>query len=142
MVSAPPSSNMARNMARLRAAVARGGSAALLAGLFIAGTAAGYVYHHDPAPDVVSVRVDRPPETGAASGPRVIAGTVSALDGGRLTLATPAGPVSVTLPASVALDELRRAPGGLPAGARVNVGVEQTQYGLTLTGIVAVEGAR
>ena len=49
--------------------------------------------------------------------------------------------MNVTLPPGVALDELVRASEGLANGTRVNVGVQSTQYGLVLTGLVAVEGA-
>ena len=129
-MSAPASPRAARPPAAL---------AALLAGLFLAGAFAGYVYKYAPQPDLVSVRVERRAET---ADPRVIGGTVSAIEGGRITLATPVGPVTILLSPGLTPDELRRAPGGLPAGARVNVGVESTQYGLVLTGIVAVEGPR
>ena len=113
--------------------------AALLAGLFLAGAAFGYVYKHDPQPEVVSVRVEAPPASNAA---RVVSGTVSSIEAGKLTIATDSGPVTLALPATPAVDQLVRAASGLPAGTPVNVGVEATQYGLTLTGIVAIEGAR
>ena len=113
--------------------------AALLAALFLAAGAAGYVYRYDPQHEVVSVRVEpREPDPG----PRVVSGTVASIEGDRLTVNTAAGPVTVTMSSSAAVDELVRATDGLPAGTAVNVGVESTQYGLVLTGIVAVEGTR
>ena len=111
----------------------------LLLALFSAGTVMGYVYRHNPQPDVVTVRVAPRP---ASNAPRVISGTVSAVEGGKLTLATDNGPVTVSLPSGVAVDQLVRAAAGIPAGTAVNVGVASTQYGLALTGIVAIEGAR
>ena len=111
---------------------------ALLGVLFLGGGLSGYVYKHEPVRDTLTVRVAPPAEP---AGPRTISGTVSALDGTRLTVATAAGPVSVTIPPGAVIDDLVRAPGGLAAGTRVNVGVESTQYGLVLTGVVAVEGA-
>lgn len=120
--------------ARRRSLLVSGGLFALL---FIGGLAGGYVYSNEPARDTLEVVIAAPSGDGA----RTVSGTVAAIEAGRLTLATSAGQVVVTLPASTPLDELVRAPGGLPSGARVNVGVQSTQYGLVLTGLVAVEGA-
>ena len=113
-------------------------AAALFLGVFGAGTALGYVYRHDPQPEQVSVRVAAPV---APAGPRVLSGTVTAVESGKLTLATESGTVTLSLPSSAPVEQLARTPAGLAAGTPVNVGVEATQYGLTLTGIVAVEGA-
>ena len=113
--------------------------AALLLGLFAAGGVVGYVYRYAPLPEVVSTRV-----TPAATpqGPRVIGGTIAAIEGDRLTLATSTGPITLALPPGVAVDQLARATSGLAAGTAVNVGVQSTQYGLALTGIVGIEAAR
>lgn len=119
--------------------------AALLAALFLAGLVAGYVYSYAPVRDTVAVRVgDEPGQATAGAAPgaqRSLSGTVSALDGGRLVLGTASGPVTLSLPPETPTDELVRASTGLADGTRVNVGVQATQYGLVVTGIVAVEGA-
>ena len=110
---------------------------ALLLLLFLTGIASGYVYRHEPARDTLDVVV----ASSSSTGPRTVTGTVASVEAGRLTLTTAGGQVAGTLPAGVALDELVRAPEGLANGTRVNVGVQSTQYGLVLTGLVAVEGA-
>ena len=112
--------------------------AVLFGVLFLGGLAGGYVYRHEPARSTLDLRIA---SEGGAPGPRMLSGTVTSVDGSRLVLSTSAGPVTVALPAGVAVDELIRAPEGLPSGVRVNVGVQSTQYGLVLTGLVAVEGA-
>ena len=110
----------------------------LFAALFGGGLAAGYVYRHEPARDTLEVVVA---STSATGGTRTVSGTVASIEGTRLTLTTAGGPVTVTLLSGAPTDDLVRATGGLPNGARVNVGVQSTQYGLVLTGLVAVEGA-
>ena len=112
---------------------------ALLLVLFASGLAAGYVYTHQPVRDTLDVVVS---SSSSSGGPRTVSGTVASVEGSRLTLTTAGGQVTVTLPAAAPLDELVRASEGLAAGARVNVGVQSTQYGLVLTGLVAVEGGQ
>ena len=117
-------------------------SGMLFSVLFLGGFAGGYVYRHEPARDTLDVRIaSDSPGDGAAPGVRTLSGTVTSVEGGRLTLSTASGPVTVPFPAGVAVDELLRAPEGLASGTRVNVGVQSTQYGLVLTGLVAIEGA-
>lgn len=117
-------------------------SGVLFAALFLGGFAGGYVYQHEPARATLDVRIasDSSGE-GATPGVRTLGGTVASVEGGRLTLTAASGPVTVPFPAGVAVDELLRAPEGLASGTRVNVGVQSTQYGLVLTGLVAIEGA-
>lgn len=110
----------------------------VLGSLFLGGLLGGYVYSHEPVPDELEVVVSADSATG---GVRTVSGTVAGFEGGRMTLTTATGQVAVTLPSGAPVDELLRAQGVLPTGARVNVGVQSTQYGLVLTGIVAVEGA-
>lgn len=114
-------------------------SGGLLALLFVAGAALGYVYTHEPVRDTLDVQVSA---SSAAPGVRTVTGTVAGVEGGRLVLTTAGGTVTLPLPAGTPVDELVRAADGFAAGTRVNVGVESTQYGLVLTGLVAVEGAR
>lgn len=121
--------------ARSRSLLVTGGFLALL---FVGGLFGGYVYTHEPARDTLEVTVASPDGDGA----RTLSGTVTAVEGGRLTLATASGQVVVALPPTATVDELLRATQGLSDGTRVNVGVQSTQYGLVLTGLVAVEGAR
>ena len=109
-------------------------TAALFAVLFVAGAAGGYVYRYHPTHNTLDVRVTT---EGSTADARTIAGTVSSLEGTRLTLSTAGGPQTITLPPGVTIEQLTRA-SGIPAGTRVNVGVLPTQYGLVLTGIVAV----
>ena len=113
-------------------------SSVLLVVLFGAGFAGGYVYSHEPVRSTLDVRIA---SDSAAPGVRTLSGTVTSVEGGRLTLTTASGPVSVALPSGAPVDELLRAPEGLTNGTRVNVGVQSTQYGLILNGLVAVEGA-
>jgi hypothetical protein len=120
--------------APLRSALVTG---ALFGSLFAGGFLGAYVYSHEPARDVLDVVVSG---DSAAGGVRTVNGTIAGIEGDRVTLTTAAGQVVVTLPAGVPVDDLLRAPDGLPGGARVNVGVQSTQYGLVLTGLVAVEG--
>ncbi|MFA7250276.1 MAG: hypothetical protein WC273_11680 [Dehalococcoidia bacterium] len=116
---------------------------ALCAVLFVGGLASGYVYTYHPARNTLDVTVAASaagaPAEHAPSG--TVSGTVTSVDGGRLVLSTSNGPVTLTIPTGLPVDELVRAPEGLAAGTRVNVGVQSTPYGLVLTGLVAVEGA-
>jgi len=114
-------------------------SGALLGALFVIGLAGGYVYQHEPARDSLDVQVS---SSGAAPGVRTVNGTIASIEAGRLTLTTSGGNVVIPLPPGALVDELIRATEGFAPGTRVNVGVESTQYGLVLTGLVAVEGAR
>lgn len=114
-------------------------SGALLGALFLVGIAVGYVYRHEPARDTLDVQVS---SSGATPGVRTVNGTVASVEGGKLAVTTASGAITIALPSNASVDELLRAPEGLSPGTRVNVGVESTQYGLVLTGLVAVEGAR
>ena len=113
-------------------------SGALFAVLFAGGFGIGYVYSHQSVRNTLDVRLTN---EGAPAG-RTLTGTITSVEGGKLVLSTASGAVTVALPSNVAVDELLRAPEGLANGARVNVGVQSTQYGLVLTGVVAVEGAQ
>ncbi len=125
-----------RSRSPLRAGLVVG---ALLLVLFAGGLATGYVYKHEPVRDTLDVVVS---SSSSSTGARTVSGTVASVEGGRLTLTTAGGQVTVTLPSTAPLDELVRATEGLAAGTRVNVGVQSTQYGLVLTGLVAVEGGQ
>jgi hypothetical protein len=118
---------------RLRALITSG---VVLAVVFSAGLAGGFVYGHEPQRDVLSIALDRRP---LPTSERVVSGTIVATRDGVVVLSGEGGTVEVALPSGVPIEELRRAEDGLPSGARVNLGVEQTASGLVLTGIVSIE---
>jgi hypothetical protein len=106
-------------------------AAALFGGIALAGGIGGYVYSHDPGRDALVVQIDRtPPES---SGDRLVPGVM--ID----ALTVDADGQTLILPAGIHVDDLSRAQGGLPDGVAVNVGVERTEFGQVLTGIVAVQ---
>lgn len=97
----------------------------------------GYVYSHEPARDELAVRFEGIPPPG----PTYLVGSVASVGDGVLTLALRAGGErEVALPASVSVEDLQRLDGALQTGARVNVGVDDTPFGLVLTGLVTFEG--
>ena len=108
-----------------------------LAVAFGLGAAGGFAFAHEPSASEVVLRIDR---ERAADGPieAVIAGEVLRLDGAQLLIATSRGPLQVDL-SGLAVEELTRT-ADLGVGARVNLGGEQTPFGLALSGIVAIEG--
>ncbi len=102
------------------------------------GALVGFTYAHEPGADQVVVRIDREQ---AADGPSeaVVGGEVVRVDGSRLVIETDRGPFEVDV-SGLAVEELTRVD-GLAVGATVNVGGEQTPFGLVLSGIVAIDGA-
>ena len=114
------------NADRRRAALM---TAVLLAVTFGAGTIGGYVYSHEPQRDALLIQVDAP--SSVADG---------ALRGGvavdALTVQVEGAPIA--LPAGLPLDDLVRVD-TLPDGTVVNVGVDRTEFGQVLTGVVAVD---
>ncbi len=110
--------------------------------VFVGALVASFVYTHEPQRDTLSVTVAGAPGTPTAE--RVVAGTVSEVANGTLHLHTEAGDVAVTLPAGVPAVELQHVAADaapLATGVGVNVGGEQTQTGLVVSGIVVVSGA-
>jgi hypothetical protein len=108
---------------------------------FALGAAAGFVFAHDPAREAVVVRVEGEPPVGGESGEAVVGGEVASLEGSRLVVETDRGQLEVEL-AAVAIEELARVDArGLEVGETVNLGGEQTPFGLALSGVVAIEGA-
>lgn len=104
-------------------------TAALLAVTFGAGVICGYVYSHEPQRDALLIQVEGPssePDGALRGGVAVDA----------LTVQVEGAPVA--LPAALPLDELVRVD-TLPDGTVVNVGVDRTEFGQVLTGVVAVE---
>ncbi|TAK77872.1 MAG: hypothetical protein EPO16_04570 [Dehalococcoidia bacterium] len=98
--------------------------------------AAGFVYAHEPARDQVILTVDhaRP-----AASTAIVSGTVTRTGDGRLMVEGEGGTVELALPPGTALEELQGLPpSDLVTGARVNIGAERSDYGIALTGVVAV----
>lgn len=105
----------------------------LLLGAFAVAATGGYVYAHEPERDVLLVDFEATPQPP----PATISGSVVAIEDGTLTLATPdGGQVTLALPADAPIEDLVRLEEALPEGATVNVGVDDTQFGQVLTGIV------
>ncbi len=101
----------------------------------LASGVAGFVYAHEPARDEQVVTLDR------TAGPRMLSGTVTRVGDGRITIEGENGAVEVALPAGVPIEELQTAAqSALAPGAQVNVGVERSDFGMALTGVVVVAG--
>lgn len=113
-------------------------TAIVLVVVFAGGLVAGFVYAHEPEPDVLVLTIDREPPP--AEGATVVSGEVVSSDGARITLRTAGGLLELELAAGLPLEELTRAGlAGLDPGEAVNIGGERTNFGLVLTGVVGVE---
>jgi hypothetical protein len=105
-------------------------TAALMSGLV------GFVYAHEPTRDEQVVRL-RP----QADTLRIVSGTVTRIGDGRITIEGDGGAIDLALPAGVAMEELQAgAQSALVTGAQVNIGVERSEFGFALTGVVVVAG--
>jgi hypothetical protein len=118
--------------------------------VFAGALVASFVYTHEPQRDTLGVTISDVPAQ--PSDERAVGGTIASIDAASLQLSTEAGDVTVLLPAGVPVVDLVRVSTGDEAGGEsieapfapgtpVNVGGEQTQTGLIVSGIVAVEGA-
>lgn len=107
--------------------------------LFLASGVIGYVYSHEPARDTLVVAYEGTPPPS----PTYVIGAIATVEGGTLRLDVGAGGQrEVVLASGVPVEALERT-GALPEdGTSVNVGVDDTDFGLVLTGVVTVEGAR
>ncbi len=109
--------------------------AALFLGVLLLSGVGGYVYSHEPQRDTLLLQIERTPEPA----PDAISGSVVAIDGGSLTLAQADGStVMLALSADVPVEDLARLEAAIPDGSPVNVGVDNTQFGQVLTGVVWV----
>lgn len=100
--------------------------------------AAGFVYAHEPARDQVAVTVNRDRPSSAST---ILGGTVTRTGEGRLIVEGAGGAADLALPANATVEELQSiAPSALTAGTSVNIGVERSDYGVALTGVVVVAG--
>ncbi len=96
----------------------------------------GYVYSHEPERDVLHVELS----TASDEGPSYLSGTVSSVDDGAVVFVDASGNErTVTLVRDAPIEDLVRLNGAPDAGATVNVGIEDTQFGQVLTGIVMIE---
>ncbi len=112
--------------------------AAFVLGVFALTAIAGYVYSHEPSRDTLLVEYQGTPEPQ----PTYLTGAVEAVEGGSLTLAMGSGGHhDVSVPQGTAVEDLERVDAIPDTGADVNVGVDDTQFGLVLTGVVAIEEA-
>lgn len=100
--------------------------------------AAGFVYAHEPARDEVALTIDRNRPAGAST---IISGAVTRAADGRLVVEGEGGTTDLALPSTVLVEALEVvAPAALSPGTRVNIGVERSDYGVALTGVVVVAG--
>ncbi|MXW35748.1 MAG: hypothetical protein F4X26_02170 [Chloroflexi bacterium] len=112
----------------------------VLAAVFAAGAAVGFLLEHEPAPDDRHISISRPLQP--PPGETLLAGEVVAVDGGSIELRTLSGVVRVGLASDAAIEELRRvAESHFEPGDVVNLGGEQGEFGLVVTGVVALEPA-
>ena len=111
------------------------GPLALMAVAAVACGVAGFVYAHEPQRDAVVVTLDRRP----ADPVRTVGGRVVEVGAGRLVVEGEGGRAEFPLEAGTPVEDLQpAAPGSFGPGTRVNVGVERSDYGVALTGVVAV----
>ncbi len=115
-------------------------TAIVLAAVFALSAAAGFLLEHEPAPDERRISIDRealPPGPLEASG-----GEVTGVGGGRIALRTAEGIIEFELGPDALMEQLRRvAEPRFAPGNTVNLGGEQSDFGLVLTGVVALEAA-
>ena len=110
----------------------------VLAAVFAAAAGAGFLLEHEPTPDERRIAIDREPPL---PGPEAfLGGEVVSVDAGRLSLRTSEGVVELDLGDDLVVDELRRATESrFASGDAVNLGGEQSDFGLVLTGVVAID---
>ena len=115
-------------------------TAVVLAAVFAAGAAVGFLLEHEPAPDDRHISISHPVQP--PPGETRLAGEVVAVDGGGVELRTLGGVVGVELAAGAVIEELRRVDESrIEAGDVVNLGGEQGAFGLVVTGVVALDPA-
>ena len=111
------------------------------AGLLFGGAlGAGFVYQHEPAPEIREVELL--PVDPDATVETIIAGEIVEVGADFVVVRTGDETLRIELEPGAALDELRAIddPAALE-GLPVNVGGQQTDGGFILTGIVAIEGS-
>ena len=113
-------------------------TAVVLAAVFAAGAAVGFLLEHEPAPDDRHISISRPLQPPPAD--TRLAGEVVATGGDSIELRTLSGVVQLDLRSDAVIEELRRvADSRFAPGDAVNLGGEQGEFGLVLTGVVVLE---
>ena len=105
--------------------------------VFAAGFGGGFVYAHDPRPDEVIVRVERP---AAALDEEQMGGSIVGLGQGRIEVRAGDETLTFELPPGTPVEEM--VPVGQTAfavGAPVNIGGTVTARGQVLTGVVTFD---
>ena len=106
--------------------------------MFVGGVA-GFVYGHAPQREALTVTTALPVTDPAAA----IAGTVIEVTSGRLVIEAGGKRTELRLPADAIVEDIRALPPeSLTPGTVVNVGGERSEFGLALTGVVALEPQR
>ena len=115
-------------------------TAVVLAAVFAAGGIVGFLLEHEPAPDERHISISRPLQPAPAE--TLTAGEVTLVGDGRIELQTLGGLIELDLGPDVTVEELLRATDSRFApGDAVNLGGEQGDFGIVLTGVVALEPA-
>jgi hypothetical protein len=103
----------------------------------IGGFAGGFVYSHEPQPNAVELTVT----SGKVVNPEsYIAGTITSVDGSRITIVTDTDrTVSIDITSSTPIEQLLAIdPADLELGTPVNLGGNLAAEGQILTGVVAL----
>ena len=103
----------------------------------IGGFAGGFVYSHEPQPNAVELTVT----SGKVVNPEsYIAGTITSVDGSRITIVTDTDrTVSIDITSSTPIEQLLAIdPAALELGTPVNLGGNLAAEGQILTGVVAL----
>lgn len=108
------------------------------AAVFVVGLCAGFLLKYESVPDEQQIVIDRAP---LPSGPEsFIGGEIVSIDSGRLLLRTTNGLTEFNFSGQETIEELQRTTElRFRLGDTVNLGGEQGDFGLVLTGVVAVE---
>ena len=113
-------------------------TAVVLAAVFAAGGIVGFLLDHEPAPDERHISISRPPQPAPAE--TLTAGEVTLVGDGRIELQTLGGLIELDLGPNATIEELLRVTDSRFApGDAVNLGGEQGDFGIVLTGVVALE---
>ena len=112
----------------------------VLAAVFAAGLVVGFLLEHEPAPDDRHISIGRPAQPPPTE--TFLAGEVTTAGGARIELQTLGGLVELDLRPDATAEELQRVTESRFApGDAVNLGGEQGDFGIVLTGVVALEPA-
>ena len=106
--------------------------------VFMVGMGVGFLLQYESVPDEQQIVIDRDPVP--SSPESFIGGEIVRVDNGRLLLRTTNGLVEFNFDGQAIIEELQRTNElRFEPGDTVNLGGEQGDFGLVLTGVVAVE---